>query len=170
MERFEEVLKQYEPMISSILRKAHIYKNHEFFRQAARIALWKAWRNFDESRGSFSPYAYQMMLTTVYTSMRKDNQYSESQIPFEKDKLTTLAQTADFKMSPLEESSLLEPLVEHLSADEFQLLKDLYFDQYKYEELTDKYNASVAALKKRRDRIFKKLRQKLKEHDHIDKF
>lgn len=170
MENFEEVLKQYEPMISSILRKAHVYKNHDQFRQAALIALWKAWSNFDASRGSFTPYAYRMMLTTVYTAMRKDNQYSESQIPFEKDKLTTLAQSADFENSTNNYSSILDAFSELLTPEEFQLLKDLYYDQYKYDELTEKYNVSVAALKKRRDRILKKLRQQLKDHYKIEKF
>ena len=159
---FEQVLEQYKPMISSILRKAHIYKNHEHYRQAARIALWKAWRNFDVTKGSFTPYAYRMMLTTVYTAMRKDNAYSESQIPFEKDKLTNLVQDTDLKTMQHDYTAALEILAELLTADEFELLKDLYVHQYKYDELTTKYNASVAALKKRRDRILKNLRVKLK--------
>ena len=163
MENFEQVLEQYEPMITSVLRKAHIYKNHDHFRQAARIALWKAWRNFDSARGDFTPYAYRMMLTTVYTAMRKDNQYGESQIPYEKEKLTTLAQHVEVSNLPQDNFGTLDTLAESLTATEYELLQDLYVHQYKYDELTFKYNASVAALKKRRDRILKKLRLKFRE-------
>ena len=163
MENFEDILEQYEPMITSILKKAHIYKNHDYFRQAARIALWKAWHNFDSARGDFAPYAYRMMLTTIYTAMRKDNQYHESQIPYEKETLSSLVQSSDQRSMPDDTSILLDRLAEYLTADEFELLKDLYYHQYKYDELTDKYHASVAALKKRRDRILKKLRLKFRE-------
>lgn len=165
MEDFEQVLEQYKPMISSILRKAHIYKNHEHYRQTARIALWKAWQNFDETIGSFTPYAYRMMLTSVYTEISKDNGYSESQIPYEKDQLSTLALDEEHQNRPHDSAEILETLAELMTTEEFDLLNDLYYHQYKYEELTRKYNASVAALKKRRDRILKKLRLELKKND-----
>ncbi|MFC7685303.1 sigma-70 family RNA polymerase sigma factor [Ureibacillus sp. GCM10028918] len=166
MDNFEQVLDQYEPMISSVLRKARIYKNRDHFRQVAIIALWQAWQHYDPTKGSFTPYAHRMMLTSLYTAMRKDNQYSESQIPYEKDKLTTVAQYADLKNMPSSAFATLETVAEYLTEDEFELLKDLYYHQYKYEELSHKYIASVAALKKRRDRILKKLRIQLKRENY----
>ncbi|KGR76004.1 sigma-70 family RNA polymerase sigma factor [Ureibacillus sinduriensis] len=162
MDNFEEILEQYEPMIKSILRKTNIYKNHDHFYQAARIALWQAWRNFDPSKGHFPSYAYRMVLTSIYTEMHKDNKYTENQIPYEKEKLTKVAQYNDLKNMPCGHGSTLETLASYLTEEEFELLKDLYYHQYKYEELTHKYNASVAALKKRRDRLIKKLRIELK--------
>jgi len=42
MMSFEDVLNQYEPMISASIRKLNIYRDHEQFRQAGRIALWQA--------------------------------------------------------------------------------------------------------------------------------
>ncbi|MDN4495120.1 sigma-70 family RNA polymerase sigma factor [Ureibacillus aquaedulcis] len=161
MDDFEEVLEQYNPMIYSVLRKARIYKNREHFCQVARIALWQAWQHFDPAKGSFAPYAQRMMLTSLYTAMRKDNQYSERQIPYENDKLTLVAQYTDVKNMPSNAAATLETVAEFLTEDEFELLKDLYYHQYKYEELTHKYNASVDALKKRRARILKKIRMKL---------
>ena len=166
MEDFEQVLKQYEPMISSILRKTHIYKNRDHFRQVARIALWKAWLKFDVTKGSFANYAYRMMLTSVYTAMHVDNRYAESQVAYEKERLTILSHYIDHEKWATGQSATLDTLAAYLITEEFELLKDLYYHQYKYEELTVKYAVSVAALKKRRDRILQKLRQKLKMNGH----
>lgn len=164
MDKFEDILEQYEPMIKSILRKTNIYKNHDHFYQVARIALWQAWRNFDSIKGTFSNYAYRMVLTSIYSAMYKENKYTKSQIPYEKDKLTIVAQYHDLKQMPHHQATTLETLAASLTEVEFELLRDLYYHQYKYEELTLKYNTSVAALKKRRDRIIKKLRSELKDN------
>lgn len=83
-------------------------------------------------------------------------------IPVEKDELSIVGQSNDLKNMPYGHVTTLETLAAYLTEEEFELLKDLYYHQYKYEELTHKYNASVAALKKRRDRIIKKLRIELK--------
>lgn len=162
MDNFEEILKQYEPMIKSILRKTNIYKNHDHFYQVACIALWQAWRNFDSTKGHFPSYAYRVVQTSIYREMHKDNQYMKRHIPVEKDELSIVGQSNDLKNMPYGHVTTLETLAAYLTEEEFELLKDLYYHQYKYEELTHKYNASVAALKKRRDRIIKKLRIELK--------
>lgn len=158
MKDFEQVLKQYEPMISSILKKANIYKNREHFRQSARIALWQAWQKYDPTRGHFAPYAYRTMLTTIYKEMHTDNRYTERQIAYESDKLTIVAEYMEVKHRPCDLSETFEHLKQMVTEDEYALLVDLYYHQYKYEELTDKYDASIAALKKRRDRLLKKIR------------
>ncbi|WP_255485859.1 sigma factor [Sporosarcina sp. BP05] len=58
MVNFEDVLEQYEPMISASIRKLNIYRGHDSFRQAARVALLQAWNRFDEAKGNFTPFAY----------------------------------------------------------------------------------------------------------------
>nr|WP_106784404.1 sigma-70 family RNA polymerase sigma factor [Lysinibacillus timonensis] len=159
MKNFDEVLEQYEPMITSILKKAHVYKNHEHFRQSARIALWKAWQNYDPNRGPFAPYAYRSMLTSIYTEMRRDNRYADYQIPVEKDKLTFVAQGKNIMHMPFDHVSTLTMLKLLLQEKDYQLLLDIYYYHYSYDELARKYNTSVATLKKRRARILEKLRK-----------
>lgn len=161
METFEQVLEQYSPMISSVLRRAHVYKNHEYFRSCAVIALWQAWENYNPERGLFAPYAYRMMLTTIFTEMKKDNQYSEHQIAFDKDKLSHLSQINQVKTQTICPFEQLEDVLSELSETERKLLVDLYIHQYTYKELAKRDQVSVAALKKRRDRLFKRLREKL---------
>lgn len=163
MENFEQVLEQFTPMINSVLRKAHVYKNHDYFRQCVTIALWQAWKNYDPTRGPFAPYAHRYMRTAIYMEMRKDNRYAERNISYEKEKLTFLAQHLESKNRAQDLSSILEDLKQLLTDAEFKLLVDLYQEQYTYEELAEKYNVTIAALKKRRERLLKKIREGVKK-------
>ena len=54
LEKFEDVLTQYEPMISATLRRLNIYRDHESFRQTGRVALWQAWTRYEEGKGHFA--------------------------------------------------------------------------------------------------------------------
>lgn len=59
MERsFEEVLKQFEPMIYHLINKYRIRDCDGDFYQEAIIALWRAWQDYDEKKMKFSSYAY----------------------------------------------------------------------------------------------------------------
>lgn len=164
MENFEQVLEQYNPMITSVMRKAHIYKNHEHFRQCATIALWQAWTNYNPEQGPFSPYAYRTMLTTLYKEMQKDNRYTEHQIAYDTDKISGLAEHYQLKNQIREDFPHLDQLLEQLSDTERQLLIDLYVHELTYEELAACYQVNSTTLKKRRMRLMKKLREMISRH------
>ncbi|NLY80325.1 MAG: sigma-70 family RNA polymerase sigma factor [Lysinibacillus sp.] len=164
MENFEQVLDQYRPMIYSVLKKARVYKNYDEYVQVATIALWNAWRKYDPVIGPFPPYAYRTMLTTIYREMSLENKYADNQRSMDKEKLTFLAQQMELKnYSPPLCSDFLLRVKSLLSKEEFELLIDLYHNRYKYDELTKKYGVSVSALKKRRDRMIKRLRQEFQQ-------
>lgn len=159
METFEHILEQYEPMISAVIRKANIYKNKEHFRQCARIALWQAWTKYDESIGDFAPYAYRTMLTTLYNELHRQNRDAERFVSVEKETLTGLAQHQQQKNAEYLDFPLLEEMLDLLNETEQQLLMNLYVHQLSYEELSKQMDLSIAALRKRRDRILKRLRE-----------
>ncbi|MBO0602533.1 hypothetical protein I2483_12775 [Sporosarcina sp. E16_3] len=71
MMNFEDVLEQYEPMISASIRKLNIYRDHENFRQAARVALWQAWNRFDDAKGNFTPFAYRSIRGAMLDELKK---------------------------------------------------------------------------------------------------
>ncbi|RLQ94873.1 sigma-70 family RNA polymerase sigma factor [Falsibacillus albus] len=58
MTSFEEIQKQYEPMIHKIVHSLNLYKNKDEFYQLGLIGLWKAYEKMDPSKGSFTSYAY----------------------------------------------------------------------------------------------------------------
>lgn len=159
MNTFDQVLEQYTPMISHVLKRAYVYKNHDHYRQCAMIALWKAWQNFDVQRGDFTPYAYRTMLTTIYTEMRKDNQYTDRNIAYEKDELVNIAQFYEMKNHSHCDFGQLEDVLSKLKHEEYNLLINLYVYQYSYKELAIIENTPLTTIKKRRDRLMKKLRE-----------
>jgi RNA polymerase sigma factor (sigma-70 family) len=71
MESFEEVKMQYTPMIHSILRTLHIYKNKEEFFQIGLIGLWEAYERFNPQKGSFTSYAYVYMKGKMLTELKR---------------------------------------------------------------------------------------------------
>lgn len=159
METFEEVLEQYAGMITAVMRKASIYKNHEHFRQSATIALWQAWTNYNPEQGHFAPYAYRTMLTTMYKEIHRENRHTERFVAYEKDKLGDLAQYYELKHQTHQEFPQLDYLLDNLIEAERQLLIDLYIHQLTFEQLSARYGVKVPTLKKRRDRLLKRLRQ-----------
>ena len=163
METFEEILEQYEPMISSIIRKLNIYKNYDTFRQTARIALWQAWQNFDKAKGKFSNYAYTMIKTTLLKEMTKENRYSELQIALDKDDLTNAAHYYQMKNNTGQEVELFEEIQQILTEEEFELLIGLYFFGYSYNTLAERFGVPITTLKKRRQRLMEKIRKRLNE-------
>src|SRR5690606_31300022 len=74
---FSEVLEQYEKMIKNQIKSLNIYKNYDEYYQTGLIALWKAWKNYDDSKGKFSAYAYVTVRGSMLEKLRKEAQYEE---------------------------------------------------------------------------------------------
>ncbi|WP_078543599.1 sigma-70 family RNA polymerase sigma factor [Litchfieldia alkalitelluris] len=72
---FEVLVDEYKPMILSIMKKLHIYRDHEAFYQVGLIALWEAHSRFDEEKGSFSTYAYAVIRGKFLDYMKKENAF-----------------------------------------------------------------------------------------------
>lgn len=161
METFDQVLEQYTPMIYSVMKKAKIYKNHEHYRHCATVALWEAWRKYDPTYGPFAPFAYRTMLTTIYREMSKENQYAAHYASYEKDTLTFLAHQKQRKNGESGCPDLFLELAALVTKEEMELLMDIYYYRYTFEELEKKYGVTAHAIRKRRDRLMKRLREKL---------
>lgn len=67
---FEQIAESFHPLIVSMIQKHHIYKEQEEYYQLALIGLWKAYQKFDESKGSFSAYAYSTVRGTILMELR----------------------------------------------------------------------------------------------------
>ncbi|MFJ8261932.1 sigma-70 family RNA polymerase sigma factor [Rummeliibacillus sp. NPDC094406] len=155
MFQFDEILEQYEPMISAAIRKCRIYKNHEHYAQTARIALWKAWKKYDHVQGDFAPYAFTCIRGSILDELKKENRYEERYQP-EQDDIIELYLPTSIESDV---SNILEGLLNNITKAEQQFLIDYYIGGYSYEELSVKYHASAATLQKRRTRILEKVRK-----------
>ncbi|WJY26386.1 sigma-70 family RNA polymerase sigma factor [Sporosarcina trichiuri] len=159
MSPFEEVLEQYEPMISSIIRKLHIYREFEQFRQAGRIALWQAWSRFDETKWDFAPFAYRSIRGALLDELKRETRFNDVHVPAEDDLLEYAGSETEDDTSTF---SRLEEALVKLTAEEKELLILLYEDRVTQTTCAAHFGISVAGVKKRRERLLAKLRGQLK--------
>ncbi|WP_392454340.1 sigma-70 family RNA polymerase sigma factor [Chryseomicrobium aureum] len=147
MPSFEEIAEAYQPMISSILRKTFIYKDHETFRQVAMIALWKASMNYEESKGSFAGYAYRCMYGSVLDELKK----SFKDVPMEDSYFISIEAEAVSEQIKLVINSLPLPYQ--------QVLYLSYFHGLTAEEIATAIGLSTAGVKKRKKKALAQLRE-----------
>jgi len=155
---FEEVLEQFEPMISACMRKLSIYKNHEIYRQAGRIALWKAWVKFDKDKGDFAPYAYRSIYGGMLDELKKEKRQEEYADLVEDEKLAVLLEK-NFVLSLVSED--LERAIESLQAHERELLMWIFVEGISLQQAATRVGITIPGIKKRRERILVKLRERI---------
>jgi len=154
MENFENVLKQFEPMIHACIRKLRIYKNHDSFLQVGRIGLWKAWQRYDSSKGDFAPFAYRSIYGSLLDELKKAS--NEVNILPEKDEVL------EFLLNKTVESAFdsekLLTAISHLNEVEKQLIQLLFFERCSLDHVANHYGITKAGVKKKRERVLHKLK------------
>ncbi|MDI2587683.1 sigma-70 family RNA polymerase sigma factor [Psychrobacillus sp. NEAU-3TGS] len=158
MNTFEKVLPQFEPMISACIRKLHIYKNHELYRQAGRIALWKAWVKFDAVKGDFAPYAYRCIYGAMLDELKKEKHQEEYIDVVEDEKLSILLEKSLVTSFVNEELGIA---LENLTENERELLLWIFVEGISLQQAATRAGITIPGIKKRRERLLLKLREKL---------
>lgn len=159
MKTFEEVLTQYEPMISSLIRKTHIYRDFEQYRQAGKVALWQAWERFDLSKGDFTPFAYRSIRGALLDEMKIQNRFEQRVIQMEDDILEMVID-ADIP-EPFVWSEKVDHALFCLSDKERELISWLFVEGLSLNDCAAQIGISVAGVKKRRERTLLKLHDSL---------
>lgn len=160
----EEVILQYEPMISSMLRQLHIHRDHDHFRQAARLALWIAIGKYDPSRGHLAPFAYRTIRGAMLDELKKEGRYGDTFTATEGMKLEYLAgATAGPDTDSDPRMDRLRDAVPRLSSAEVLFLRQLFEDRLPHAVIARTEGISVPGVKKRRERLLLKLRTWMEE-------
>ena len=152
---FEEVFEKTKHVVSLAIYKCKIYKNREHYEQIGYIALWKAYNEFNGLEEEFEPYAYVFVKNALLNELKTMSRYESRHVFLEQSDVVLFLHAED-RNQDLNDyiTELLKPLKE----EDKQMLLALYVYQYSYDEVAEALNISVHALKKRRDRIMKKLR------------
>lgn len=158
VDAFEEYLIRYEPMISSIIRKLNIYKNHELYKQAGRIALWKAWTKYDSEKGEFAPYAYRCIYGALLDELKKEKFVKETIHPLEEEKLTFLLEQVMMKSFQNED---LYVAFEKLTTNERELIHWIFIEGISLQQAATRAGITIPGIKKRRERMLNKLRKNM---------
>ncbi|MER2008227.1 MAG: sigma-70 family RNA polymerase sigma factor [Psychrobacillus sp.] len=155
LERFEDILFAYKPMISACIRKLNIYKNYDTFRQAGYIALWKAWLKYDATKGDFAPFAYRTIYGALLDELKKEHLNEERFQVIEEEQLSNLLENDKL---PTIEHDQLSNAIRQLSVDEKELLRWLFVEEISLKQAATMYGITVSGIKKRRERLICKMR------------
>lgn len=152
-EDFTEVEEQYAPLISALIRKLHIYRDYDDYRQVGKVALWLAWTRFDGDKGDFMPFAFRTVHGAMLDELAREGRYA---------KLFLLSEGGHFE--ELEMQVQEEKLPEWvagvaLKEKEKKLLNELFVEDKGVKQLAELYGISVAGMKKRKSRLLEKIKE-----------
>lgn len=157
VEQFEKVLDQYTPMISAIIRKLHIYRDFEVYRQAGKVALWQAYGRFDNTKGNFTPFAYRSIYGAVLDELKREARFAARITRVENENFEEIMDTRFTDELPEWLDSV------SLTAKDRELLEALFVEGRSIADLAVLSGVTVAGMKKRRERVLKKVKDQLKE-------
>ena len=152
---FDEIFFKTKHVVSLAIYKCKIYKNKEHYEQIGYIALWNAYNHFNGVEEEFEPYAYVFVKNAILNELKTMSRYESRHVYLEQ---SDLVESHVHQESNQDLTEFLIELLKPLKEEDRQMLLALYVYQYSYEEVAEALGISVHALKKRRDRIMKKLR------------
>ena len=155
---FDQIASSFHPLIVSMIKKFHIYKDYDEYYQIALIGLWRAYQKFDESKGSFSAYAYTTVRGTILSHLKGTILYEERETPAEQNLLSLNEDPA--LPVPLE-SEIIKQHIEHLTGREKIYVIEHLLEGYSYKDIACKYGVSTGAVKNWGKAARKKLKASL---------
>ena len=162
---FEDVFKKTKHIVPIVIYKCKIYKNQEHYEQVGYIALWKAFNEYDgDSLDVFQKKAYTYAKHSILNELRKMKRIEERIVPFENRQFALF--TKEEMHSSNHVSEILEDLYSTLTSEELQIIELIYLQGYTYNEVAQILNITPHALKKKRDRLLKRLRTQRHRTNH----
>lgn len=159
---FEQVLQQYNPMISATMRKLNIYKDHGYFKQVAIVALWQAWQRYDQKQGHFAPFAAKSIRGAMLDSLKKEN-FNSNHIVYVADEVLEF-HAQEMIVHGEQWSEEMENALRQLTEKELQFVQWFYVEKRSQVECASLAGVTVGGIKKRRERMLMKLRDALTHH------
>ncbi|WNF22709.1 sigma-70 family RNA polymerase sigma factor [Mesobacillus jeotgali] len=160
MDNFDQLAKQYEPMIHKIIRTLHIFKNQKDYFHVGLVALWEAAEAFDPVKGDFSNYAYSYIKGQILNEMNRSNKREERNVYPKEDYWETVIDQNPG--SPLEVEFLLS-YCETLTDKETKWVIYTCVDFLSIKEIAEREQVSLSAVKQWRSGAKRKLKEQLLE-------
>ncbi|MEK4424888.1 sigma-70 family RNA polymerase sigma factor [Solibacillus sp. FSL K6-1523] len=157
MQNFETVFEEHEKLINQAVFHLKIYRNFEEFYQLGRIALWEATIKYDPKKSAFEPFAFMMIKFKMVKEISQSNQISEFESVLEE---TQFQFALDEQSTAVDEFKEIEWLM-LLPEQERVLLKLAFFEDRTNRDIAKMLGSTEEAVKKRRQRLVKKVREML---------
>ncbi|MDP4087218.1 MAG: sigma-70 family RNA polymerase sigma factor [Bacillota bacterium] len=156
---FDQLLKQFNPMIYKIMHSLHIYREVDEFYQVGMIALWDAWKWFQEDKGDFTNYAYSYIKGRMMNELNKASKQQERNV-FPKEEYWKTIEDPYYE-HPLEKELLLSYCT-NLTDKEKKWVEYSCLHTLSIKEIAEKEKVSLSAVKLWRSGAKRKLRLLLK--------
>ncbi len=148
---FEELIKQYEPLVKSTLRRLGLQNDFDEAKQIGWIALWEAWKTFDPQKGAFPAYAKTMVHGRLKSYARKRYQTNQkivlcSVLPEEPVAVKETFSTLDIDWAPL-------------TLRERQWMNETYNNHRTTKEIARAYEVSEHTVRSWKKSVIQKLRK-----------
>jgi RNA polymerase sigma factor (sigma-70 family) len=160
MESFDQLSKQYKPMIHRIIHSLGIYKNIDEFYQVGLIGLWDAAECFKAEKGDFTNYAYSYIKGRILNELSKNSKHEERTV-YPKEEYWETVEDTHFDQSF--EKEFLLSFCDGLTDRETRWVLDTFYNCLTVREIAKKEGVSVSAVKQWRKGAVKKLEGNLKK-------
>jgi RNA polymerase sigma factor (sigma-70 family) len=158
MESFDQLAKQYEPMIHKIIHSLNIYKDKKEYFHSGLIGLWEAAEAFDPDKGEFTSYAYSYIKGQILNEMNRLNKHEERS-HYPKEEYWGTVEDQNPKRA-LEKEFLLS-YCQELTEKEIKWVLYTFIDDRSIKEIAYIEKVSISAVKQWRNGAKKKLQKNL---------
>ncbi|SDI93697.1 sigma-70 family RNA polymerase sigma factor [Alteribacillus bidgolensis] len=153
---FEEVAKDFTPLVLGMIKRLRIYKNTEEYTHIGFIALWKAYTQYDPDKGTFSTFAYTYVRGEMLAQLRKEARYEER---YELSAFEQNTEPAAPDSESIEQGmNSISPYLEELSPRERDWVIEYIVYGRGITEIAEKHNVAPSSVKTWRKNALKKLR------------
>ncbi len=153
---FDPIAEQYAPMIYKIITRLHIYKNRDEFFQTGLIALWDAYKNFDEVKGNFSSYAFSYIKGRIMTELTKARKQEERSVYPDEVYWDTIQ---DKHAEPQLEAEFLQSICADLTDKEMKWVLYTSINDFSVNEIAKREHVTASAVKQWRSNAKRKLKK-----------
>lgn len=154
---FEQLMEEYMPLIGGMVKRLHIHKNKEDFIQVGRIALWKARQNFNESKGTFSSFAFSYVRGEMLTHLRRESTYEQQHTWLTDEAAEGIIST--FSETPPEAEKSIEDYLHSLSNREKTWVIEAIIYGRTIQQISARYGVSSSTVKSWRKMALQKLKK-----------
>lgn len=157
-EEFNVILHQYTPMIIATINKWRLYSEQEEYTQVARIALYEAWLRFDETAGSFAPYAKSYIEGRIRHELTRRDKVQTNTFPSAPEIFVNAAELSE---QNIETTILLTDVIARagLTPREKDWASSYILENMKPADISEKFGVSVTTVKSWRKTALVKLQR-----------
>ncbi|WP_433745139.1 sigma-70 family RNA polymerase sigma factor [Falsibacillus pallidus] len=158
MDSFEKIQKQYTPLIHKIMNTLHIYKNKDEFYQTGLISLWKAWMDFDHTKGSFTGYAYSSIKGTMMKELTAATKRTDTLVYPEEEYWNSIENEHHTLNVNLNDKETLLTYCTELTPNQTKWVIETFLEGRAIKEIAAKEGVSISTVKKWRAGAKEKIR------------